>query len=149
MPKIASNKIAYHNYSILETLEAGLVLSGQEVKSIKSGHIQLDKAYISIDKNLEVWLVGAHVAPYARMSKPTSPYVPDRNRKLLVSKKQALSLLNKTRTSGLTILPLSVYTKGSFIKIEIGIARGKKKFDKREDLKKRDIEREIERRLRR
>lgn len=149
MPNLAQNKKAFHNYSILEKQEAGIMLYGTEVKSVKLGQINLTGSYISIDPRNEVWLVGCHISPYKHASAQLKSYDPIRSRKLLLKKSEMLYLRNKTREAGLTILPLSVYTKGSLVKIEIGIVRGKKKHDKREDLKKKDINKEIRQRMKR
>ena len=147
MAQITQNKKAFHDYSILEKMEAGIVLFGHEVKAVKGGQINLKGSYISIDKNNEAWIIGCHISPYRHASQSLSGYDPLRPRKLLLNKYQVDYLSEKLHERGLTILPLSVYTKGSLIKIEIGVARGKKKHDKRESIKKRTIEREIGRRL--
>ncbi len=149
MPNIANNKRVLYDYYVLEKFEAGIVLSGQEVKSVKLGHVNFTGSYISLDPKGEVWLVGCHISPYKHAGKLLSGYDPIHPRKLLLNKKELIYLKTKTREAGLTILPLSVYTKGSLVKIDIGIARGKKKYDKRETIKKATIEREIGRRLRR
>lgn len=149
MPNIANNKRVLHDYYIIEKFEAGIVLSGQEVKSIKLGHINFTGSYVSLDQKGEAWIVGCHISPYKHAGNLLSHYDPIRPRKLLLNKKELIYLKTKTREAGLTILPLSVYTKGSLVKIDIGIARGKKKHDKRETIKKATIEREIGRRLRR
>lgn len=149
MPTIATNKKALSNYFVFEKLEGGIALFGHEVKSVKQGNMNLAGSYISIDKKNEAWLIGAHIALYPRAGNSVKNYDPVRPRKLLLRARELVYMSTKSHEKGLTILPISIYTKGSFIKVEIGIARGKKKYDKREDLKKRDIEREIGRRLKR
>jgi SsrA-binding protein len=138
---IAVNKKAEHDYKILETFEAGIVLTGQEVKSIKGGHINLVGSYIIL-KNHEAWLIGAHVPPY-KMAGPLPGYEPTRNRKLLLKKKELNTLAGKIKQKGLTLVPLKVYTKRGKIKLEFGLACGKKKYEKKEIIKKREIEKRI------
>lgn len=149
MPKITTNKKALHDYQVLEKLEAGIVLSGPEVKSVKAGQINLKGSYISIDNNSEVWLVNTHIPPYKPAAASQTNYQPTRRRKLLLQKKEIDYLRGKSKEKGLTILPISVYTKGSLIKLEIGLVRGKKQYDKRVTIKKREIDREIRRKLKR
>jgi len=148
MPVLATNKRALHNYEILETYEAGLVLSGPEVKSTKRGQIDLRGSYIMVDKNQEAWLINTRIVPYPPAVSVQRNYNPTRNRKLLLHKKELVSLMGKLQQKGLTALPLKVYTKQKLIKIEIGICRGKKKYDKRETIKKREVERKIHRAFR-
>jgi len=149
MPTIAKNKYAYHDYQVLETFEAGIVLSGPEVKAAKAGQVNLKGAYITIDQNNEAWLINCHISAYKPAGISLKSYNPTHSRKLLIQKNELISARTKVQNSGLTILPLSVYTKGSLIKIEVGIVKGKKKYDKREDMKKRDTEREMRTRLKR
>jgi len=143
MPTIIKNKKGLHNYEVLEKFEAGIVLSGQEVKSVKQGHIHLDGSYVRIKKG-EAWLVGAEIPKY-RHAGSLRDYDAKRDRKLLLRKKEIRYLVGKTQEKGLTLIPVSVYTKRSKIKLEIGVARGKKKHDKREVIKKREDERRISR----
>lgn len=138
---IAKNKKAYYDYEILETYEAGIVLAGHEVRSIKLGHISLRGSFVVI-KNSEAHLLNAQISPYQPKNIPKD-YDPARSRKLLLHKYEIASLIGKSKTKSLTLLPLSVYTKKNKIKIAIGVARGKKKYEKREMIKKRDAEREI------
>ena len=145
MKILAENKKAYYNYEILEKFEAGISLIGQEVKSIKSGRINLAGSYVVL-KDEEAYLVGTHIPPYQPKNAPPD-YNPERSRKLLLKKSEIKYLIGKTKQKGLTLLPLRVYTKKGKIKLEFGVARGKKKFDKRELIKKREIEREIQRNL--
>lgn len=141
----AENKKAYFNYEILEKIQAGLVLIGQEVKAIKSGRINLAGSYVVINNN-ELFLVGCNIPPYQPKNAPSN-YNPERSRKLLLKKSEINYLIGKTQQKSLTLVPLRVYTEKAQIKLEFGIAKGKKKFDKRETIKRRDFDREIERTL--
>ncbi len=145
MGVITKNKKAYFKYEILERLEAGISLIGQEVKSIKSGRINLAGSY-AVLKNEEVFLIGAKIPPYQPKNAPKD-YNPERSRKLLLKKSEIKYLIGKIKQKGLTIVPLSVYTKRSRIKIEIALVKGRTKPDKRELIKKRDVEREIKKEL--
>ncbi|MFH1890668.1 MAG: SsrA-binding protein SmpB [Candidatus Kuenenbacteria bacterium] len=138
---IVKNKQAYFNYSILETLEAGLVLSGAEVKSVKKNQVNLKGAYINIPNESQAFLINAHISPYKPASLTQYNYAPTRKRNLLLHKKQLKSLLGKSKQAGISIIPLKIYTKNRLIKLEIGIAQGKKKYDKRESIKKKDFDR--------
>lgn len=146
MPTIAYNKRATFDYEIIESYEAGIVLYGHEVKSIKSGHMGLIGSFVVI-KNNEAHLLNAYIPPYQPKNIPTG-YDPYRSRKLLLRKSEIASLVGKTQQKGLTLIPLRVYTKKSLIKLEIGLAKGKRKEDKREIIKKRESKREIERAMR-
>jgi len=145
MKIIAKNKKAYAKYEILKKFEAGISLIGQEVKSIKSGRINLAGTYVVVRAE-EVFLIGANVPPYQPKNAP-SDYNPGRSRKLLLKKSEIKYLIGKIKQKGLTLVPLKVYTKGAKIKLEFAIAKGKKTVDKRETIKKREIEREIRREL--
>lgn len=147
MPTLAENRKAYYNYQILETFEAGLVLTGQEVKSIRGGRIQLAGSYIFF-QGKELYLLGSTIPPYQPANAPDS-YDPVRPRKLLLNKQELDVLLKRAKQEGLTFVPLRVYTSNARLKLAFGIARGKKKEDKREVLKKREAQREIERALKR
>lgn len=138
---IATNKRAYFEYEILEKFEAGIVLTGQEVKSIKTGHISLAGSYVTMKDN-EAWLINAHVPPY-KMAGLLPSYEPTRSRKLLLRKRELFSLMGKIKQKGLTLVPLRVYTKKGKIKLEFGLARGKRKYEKRELIKKREIKKKI------
>jgi len=138
---LAENKKAYFNYRILEKFEAGISLIGQEVKSIKTRGVNLAGSYVVI-KNSEAFWIGARISPYQPKNIPPD-YNPERSRKLLLKKSEIKYLIGKAKQKGLTLIPLRVYTKRGKIKLEFGIARGKKKVDKRELIKKREIEREI------
>ena len=143
MPMIVKNKKGLHNFEVLEKLETGIVLTGQEVKSVKQGHFHLDGSYVRLKKG-EVWLIGAEIPKY-KLAGTLADYNPKRDRKLLLRKKEIKYLIGKSEEKGLTLIPISVYTKRSKIKLEIGIARGKKKHDKRESIKKREDDRKIAR----
>lgn len=145
MKTIIENKKALFNYQILEKFRAGIVLIGQEVKAIKTGKISLRGSFVVL-KDEEVFLIGANVPPYQPKNAPKD-YLPQRSRKLLLRKAEIKHLIGKARQKGLTMVPLRVYTDKGKIKLEFGIARGKRKFDKREKIKKREVEREIKRAL--
>ncbi len=147
MAPLVQNKKALRDYAVLETFEAGVVLSGQEVKSLRGGRGELSGAYVVI-RGGEAYLVGATIPPYQPNNTPKD-YEPDRTRKLLLSKKEILTLLNEGEKVGLTIVPLSVYNRKHKIKIEIALVRGRKKHDKREALKKREAQKDIRRTLKR
>ncbi len=138
---IVKNKKAYFDYHILEELEAGLVLSGAEVKSIKFGQINLKGAYVEVKPEGEVFLVNCYIAPYKPAKQQQFNYDPYRLRKLLLHKKQINYLYGKIKEPGITIVPLEVYLSHGLIKLKIAVARGKKKYDKRETIKKRDFNR--------
>lgn len=142
---VATNRKARFEYFISETFEAGLVLKGTEIKSIRKGQISLQEAYVRTDGK-QAWLVGAHVAPYEHAS--TYQHDPDRERKLLLNKREIRDLWDAVRIKGMTIVPLRVYLKAGKAKLEIGIAKGKKQYDKRESIRKQDFEREQSRRNR-
>jgi len=140
---VATNKKARFEYFIEDTFEAGLALKGTEIKSIRSGLISLQEAYVRTNGE-QAWLVGAHVAPYAHAS--AAQHDPSRERKLLLHKREIKTLWDAVRIKGMTIVPIRVYLKAGRAKLEIGIAKGKKLYDKRESIKERDIAREGSRR---
>ncbi len=144
---ITTNKRAYFDYEILETYEAGIELLGFEVKAIKNNRINLAGSYVVI-RNNEAWLINADIPAYQPKNAPVD-YDSKRTRRLLINKSEITSFIGKIHEKGLTLLPLKVYTKSkkNLIKIEIGLARSKKKADKREIIKKREIQREIRRSL--
>lgn len=142
---LSENKKAYFDYEILEKFEAGISLFGQEVKSLKTRATNLAGTYVII-KNEEVFWVGANIQPYQPRNIGAN-YNPQRDRKLLLKKSEIKYLIGKSKQGGLTLIPLRLYTKDSKIKLEFGVAKRKKKIDKREILKKRAIEREIQREL--
>ena len=143
---ITKNKKAYFNFHILDTYEAGLVLQGSEIKSIRNHQISIDQSYIYVDGE-EAWLIDAYIHPYEQAS--TFNHNPNRRRKLLLHKKEILDLWDKVRIKGNTIVPLRVYLIHGKAKVEIAVAKGKKLRDKRKQIAERDAEREAERDLKR
>src|SRR4030065_2731997 len=141
---VATNRKARHEYFILETFEAGIALQGSEMKPNRAGQISLGEAYIRIDGQ-EAWLEDAHIAPYEQANRFN--HEPRRSRKLLLHHKEINHLWNEVRQKGITIIPLSIYLKEGRAKVEIAMAKGKKLYDKRADLAKRDAQREIDRQL--
>lgn len=145
MPTLATNKKAFHDYEFLEKLEGGLKLTGPEVKSVKAGHIQLQGSFLFL-KNGELYLKGATISKYGPAGLQPG-YDPIRDRKVLVHRRELNRLIGKTHEQGLTLVPISVYTRASLIKLEFALARGKKQYEKREAIKKRDVERELRTRM--
>lgn len=152
---LIEHKKARLNYEILEEFEAGLELLGTEVKSLRAGQGKLEGAHILVrptssrlrgGHRLEAYLVGAHIPPYQQANVPLD-YDPDRSRRLLFTHKELMALRGHESHKGLTIVPLKVYNKGTYLKLSVGVARGRKKYDKRAALKERDQKREIERTL--
>lgn len=141
-----SNRKARHDYHILETLEAGIALKGTEVKSLRKGNGNLQDSYAMI-KNGEVWLHGMHVSPYEQGN--INNHDPRRTRKLLLTKKEIRKLLTKVQEKGLALIPLALYFKGPYAKIQLAVAQGKKSYDKREAIKQREAKRDIAHRLKR
>jgi len=139
---IAFNRKAYHDYHIEETLEAGLALTGTEIKSIRLGRVNLREAYARVEKG-EAWLLNAHVAQYPGGNR--YHHEPTRPRKLLLHRKEIDRLLGKVREKGYTLVPLRLYIKGGYAKIELGLGQGKRLYDKREAIARREAQREIER----
>ena len=139
---VATNRRAWHDYFIDEKVEAGLALTGTEIKSIRAGRVNLRDAYANIDKG-EAWLMGAHIAPYDHGNRYN--HEPTRPRKLLLHKSEIGSLRGKITRPGFTLIPLQVYLKRGRAKVELGLARGKRSFDKRETIARRDAQREIDR----
>jgi len=139
---LATNRKAYHDYHIEETHEAGIVLTGTEIKSVRAGSVNLRDSYAQV-RSGEMWLTNAHIAPYEPASRQNvNPY---RDRKLLMHRKEILRLFGHVQEKGLTLIPLRVYLKKNKAKVEIGLARGKRQYDKREAIAKRDSAREIDR----
>lgn len=134
---IAKNPNARHNYDIKETIEAGIVLTGTEIKSIRAGKANLKDSYANI-KNNEVYIYGLHISPYEFGNINNKD--PLRTRKLLLTKKEILKLSNKIKQDSISLVPISLYFKGSFVKVELGLGKGKKLYDKREDIAKKDAE---------
>lgn len=142
MPKIlAKNKRARFDYQILENFEAGLVLTGQEVKSVRAKTVSLKGSYVTFKKN-ELYLINAHISPYKHAGN-LKKYEPTRSRKILLKNQEIKSLIGKLKQKGLTLVPISLYSRNRRIKLEFGIGRGKKKYDKRQDIKKREDDRKI------
>lgn len=137
---IAKNPTAYHNYTIEDKLEAGIVLSGTEIKSIRNGKVNLKDTYATI-KNGEVFIIGMHISPYEHGNIFNKD--PLRNRKLLLNKKEINKLIGLVKQKGYSLVPISLYFKGSFVKLELGIGRGKKLYDKRQDIAKKDAQKQI------
>lgn len=149
MPKgegklIAQNKKARHDYSIIDTMEAGMVLQGTEIKSIRNSRINLKDGFVRV-RNGEAFLYNVHISPYEQGN--IFNHDPLRTRKLLLHKKQITRLVGETKNAGVTIVPLKVYIKNGYAKVLIGLAKGKKSYDKREDLKRKDVDRQIDRTL--
>ena len=144
----AINKKATFDYEIIDTLEAGLVLRGFEVKSIKTGHISLKGSFVTLKhtgaKNAEVYLINCHIPLYRHAAK-TERYDPYRSRKLLLKRSEISRLIGKTKEQGLTLIPLKVYNKHGLIKVTFGVGKGKKKIDKRDIIRKREVERKLRR----
>ena len=142
---VATNRKARHEYFLLDSYEAGISLLGSEIKSIRAGQISLAEAYVQVDGR-EAWLMDAHIAPYIQAS--LYNHEPRRARKLLLHKNEIQRLWNEVRKKGVTIVPTKVYLKEGKAKVEIALAKGKKQYDKREAIAKRDMQRELERRER-
>jgi SsrA-binding protein len=138
---LASNKRARHDYHVLETFEAGIQLAGTEVKSVREGRVQLKDSYVEF-KDGQAYLVGVHVSPYSHGNRENRD--PERVRRLLLKKREIDRLFGRTQLKGLTVVPLSVYLKGNWIKVEIALVQGKKLYDKREAERTRELDREVE-----
>ncbi len=143
MPKLAENKKALFDYEVLEKFEAGILLRGFEAKAIKNGLLNMKGSYITI-KNQEPFWIGAQISPYQAQNTPKD-YDPKRPRKLLLNKKEIQYLIGKTAQKGLTLVPISVYTKRRLIKLEFALVKSKKKFEKREKIKEREFKRASQR----
>ena len=141
---VAQNRKALHDYFVDDRVEAGLILTGTEVKSLREGRAQMGQAYADV-RGEEVWLVGVHISPYAQGS--TRSHDPDRDRKLLLHRREIASLIGKVKERGFTLVPTRLYWKDGRAKVEIALAKGKELHDKRRDLAKRDADRQIERAL--
>lgn len=139
---IANNKKAYHDYFILEKYEAGIVLHGTEVKSLRMGKCSIKEAFVRVDGS-EMYIYGMHISPYEKGNIFNKD--PLRKRKLLLHKREILKISGKMKEQGITVVPLQVYFRGSLVKVEIGLVRGKKIYDKRNDIAKKDQKREIQR----
>lgn len=139
---VAQNKKARHDYTIVDTIEAGIVLTGTEIKSVRASRIQLKDGYAQI-KNGEAWLINVHIAPFEQGNIWNQD--PERTRKLLLKKREITKLTNELKGTGMTLVPLKVYLKDGFAKVLIGLAKGKHDYDKRDSIKRRDQERDIKR----
>ena len=137
---IAKNPTAYHNYTIEDKIETGIVLSGTEIKSIRTGKVNLKDTYATI-KNGEVFIIGMHISPYEHGNIFNKD--PLRDRKLLLNRKEINKLIGLVQQKGYSLVPISLYFKGSLVKLELGIGKGKKLYDKRQDIAKKDAERRI------
>ena len=143
---VAVNRRAYHDYFVDEKLEAGIMLTGSEVKSVRNGRTNLRDGFVRIDGNA-AWLENVHISPYEQAN--LINHEPTRPRKLLMHRKEIASLIGKVRQKGYTLIPLRVYFKRNHAKVEVGLARGKREYDKREAIAERDAKREIARAMRR
>lgn len=139
---VARNRKAHHDYAIEETIEAGIVLQGTEIKSVRNGKVQLRDAYVQI-RNNEAWILNMHISPYEQGNRFN--HDPIRSRKLLLHKRQIRQLIGKSKELGYAIIPINMYIKDGFAKVLIGIGKGKKNYDKREDLKQKEAKREMDR----
>ena len=140
---IAKNPNAYHNFEIIETIEVGIVLYGTEIKSIRAGKVNLKDSYATIEKNGEIFVYSMNISPYEHGNIFNKD--PLRPKKLLLNKREIHKLIGMTNLKGYVLVPTKIYFKGNFVKLELGIGRGKKLYDKREDLKKKEAQRKIER----
>ena len=140
---IAKNPTAKHNYTIIDTLESGIVLTGTEIKSIRAGKVNLKDSYASINKNGEVYIYSMHISPYEHGNIFNKD--PLRARKLLLNRREINKIIGLINQKGYTLVPLSLYFKGSLVKLELGIGKGKKLYDKRQDIAKKDAEMKIRR----
>ncbi len=142
---IAQNRKARHDYEILDTLEAGLVLRGTEIKSLRDHKVSMSEAYARIERN-EAWLIGLHIAPWGSTDVRFN-HEPRRSRKLLLHRRQIDELLGKSKAKGLTIVPLRIYLSRGRAKVELGLGRGKQQWDRRREIAERDSKRDMERQL--
>lgn len=142
---VARNRRARHDYELLERFEAGLVLSGTEIKSVRANQVSLQRGFVII-RGGELWLLETHIAPYEFAGH--SQHDPTRPRKLLLHRREITKIITALTTKGLTMVPTQMYLKGGWAKVEVALARGKKQYDKRADLAKRDAKRQVERALR-
>jgi len=142
---VAENRKARFDYNILETYKVGLVLEGNEVKSIRQGSVNLKDSFGKVE-NEEVWIYGMHVSPYQRADK--RKINPIRPRKVLLQKRELLKLIGRVAEKGLTLVPLKVFLDGNWVKLELGLAKAKRKYEKRESLRRKEVKREIERAFR-
>jgi SsrA-binding protein len=142
---VAVNRKAQHDYEILRRLEAGVALTGSEIKSVRGGKISLQEAYVRPERG-DLWLLGAHIAPYEAAS--YLGHEPRRSRRLLLHRSEIRDLSHEVEANGLTLIPLRMYLKNGLAKVEVGLARGRRQYDKRQALARREAERDVERALR-
>lgn len=143
--QISKNPTAYHNYNIENKIEAGIVLTGTEIKSIRQGNANLKDSY-AVLKNGEVFIIGMHISPYEHGNIFNKE--PLRDRKLLLNKREIAKLIGLTKQKGYSLIPISLYFKGNLVKVELGVGKGKKLYDKRQDIAKKDAERRIQKAIR-
>ena len=143
---LATNRRARHEYHILESFEAGIALSGTEVKAARTGKVQLKDSFVEFREG-EAWLIGAHISPYSHGNRQN--HLPERPRKLLLGRRQIDKLAGRVQAKGLTVVPLSIYLKGSWIKAEIALVQGKKLHDKRQAERERELDREAQEAIKR
>lgn len=146
MKTLAINKRATFDYNLQEMFEAGLVLTGPEVKSVKAGSVQLKGAFVDM-RNGQLWLKNAFISPYKPAAGAQKEYDPSRDRKVLVHKREMNRLIGKKKAEGFTLVPVSIYLKGNLIKLAFAIGKGKKEYEKRETIKKRDVQKQIRQHL--
>jgi SsrA-binding protein len=144
---VANNRKASFEYTLLEKFEAGIVLQGSEIKSVRAGQVSIQEAYIDVENGQNAWLIESHIAPYEQAGKFFN-HEPKRKRRLLLHKKQIRELWNNVRIKGMTVIPIKIYLKDGRAKIEIALAKGKKAYDKRATIAKRDEARDKERAMR-
>jgi SsrA-binding protein len=144
---VASNRKAFHEYTIGESWEAGLVLTGTEVKSVRAGKVNLSDGWVDIDGRGEAWLLEVHISPYSHGNLMNHPE--KRSRKLLLQRKEIIKITHAIEAQGMSLVPIKIYMKGQRVKVEIALARGKKLHDKRDSQKKKDADREVSRAMRR
>lgn len=142
---IVQNRKAFHDYTVLDTFEAGIVLRGSEVKSLRDGHAQLKDSYVIFEKD-ELWLLNTHISVYAASS--YNNHTPERRRKLLMHRREIDKIIAQIKEKGLTVVPLKLYFKEGKVKAEIALVKGKKSHDKRDSIKKRDVQRQIDQAVR-
>jgi len=142
---ISSNRKAFHDYEVMHKIEAGVILTGTEVKSLREGKASLQDAYATFPQKdgYDLVLLNMHISPYSHGNREN--HEPKRERKLLVNHREAVKLKTQIQEKGMTLIPLSIYFSGPFVKIQIGVVRAKRKYDKREDTKKREVERDMRR----
>jgi len=140
--EISNNRKAYHEYHILETFQAGIVLTGTEIKSVRAGRVNLKDSFAKIEDG-EVWLYHSHISPYDMGNRYN--HEPERKRKLLLTKQEIKKLIGKTKETGLALIPTKMFLSNGWAKVEIALAKGKKLYDKREDMAKKTVKREIDR----